>query len=78
MSKTETQEKKIKEEGGQMRNKKGFIGLETVVITAVILVLSIYTSKQIVNINKVAMDKIAITQDVEDIKNIETMEELFK
>lgn len=54
-----------------MRNKKGFIGLEAVVVTAVMLALSVYASKQIINANKMAVNKIINIQEMENIKHNE-------
>lgn len=49
-----------------MKNKKGFISLEAVVITAVMLALSFYTSKQVINANKMAINKIINIQEIEE------------
>ncbi|GFN34669.1 hypothetical protein [Tepidimicrobium xylanilyticum] len=48
-----------------MRSKKGYISIEAIVISAVILALGVYTSRQIIDVNKMVIDKIVNIQEIE-------------
>lgn len=62
-----------------MRNKKGYISIEAIVISAVMLVLGVYTSRQIMNINKMVIDRIVNVQEIEEeyINQIELIEPII-